>query len=62
MTKPGKIVYGPFGKSSMQSTLDFCPRPARKETNVPLNKRTQIQQTKIAITKIYLSLQSKASV
>ena len=23
----------------MHSTFDFCPRPARKETNVPLHKR-----------------------
>ena len=23
------------------SKLDFCPRPARKETNVPLHKRTK---------------------
>ena len=33
-----KLVYGPLGQSNMNSTLDFCPRPARKETNVPLNK------------------------
>ena len=26
---------GPFGPSNMHSALDFCPRPARKETNVP---------------------------
>ena len=31
-----KLVYGPFGQSNMHSTLDFCPRPARKETNVLL--------------------------
>ena len=30
-----KLVYGPFGKNNMYSTLDFCPGPARKETNVP---------------------------
>ena len=35
-----KLVYGPFGQSNMHSTLDFCPRPARKETNVPLQKRS----------------------
>ena len=29
-----KLLYGPFGQSSMQSTLDFCPRPARKETSL----------------------------
>ena len=34
-----KLVYGPFGQNNMHSTLDFCPRPARKEANVPLNKR-----------------------
>ena len=32
------LVYGPFGQSNMQSTLDFCHRPARKEANVPLHK------------------------
>ena len=35
-----KLVYGLFGQSNMNSTLDYCPRPARKETNVPLNKRS----------------------
>ena len=29
-----KLVYGPFRQSNMHSTLDFCPRPARKKTNV----------------------------
>ena len=32
-------VYGPFGQSNKHSTPDLCPRPARKETNVPLHKR-----------------------
>ena len=33
------LVYGPFGQSiTFTVTLDFCPRPARKETNVPLHK------------------------
>ena len=27
-----------FGQSNMHITLDFCPRTARKETNVPLHK------------------------
>ena len=35
-----KLVYGPFGQSNKYSTLDFCPRPARKETNVPISKRS----------------------
>ena len=35
-----KLVYGPFGQSNMDSTLDFFPRPARKEMNVPLLKRS----------------------
>ena len=35
-----KLVYGPFGQSNMPSTLDFCPRPTREETNVPLDKRS----------------------
>ena len=29
-----KLVHGPFGPSVMHSTLDFFPRPARKEMNV----------------------------
>ena len=36
-----KLAYGPFGQSNMQNTLDFCLRPARKETNVPLHKKTK---------------------
>ena len=35
------LVYGPLGQSKMHSILDFCPRPARKEINVPLHKRSQ---------------------
>ena len=35
---PVKLVYGPFGQANMHSTLDFCPRPARKEMNLPPNK------------------------
>ena len=31
-----KLVYAPFGQDNIYSTLDFCPRPARKETNVLL--------------------------
>ena len=27
-----KLVYGPFRKSKINSTLDFCPRPSKKET------------------------------
>ena len=37
-----KLVYGPFGQSNMHSTLDFCPRPARKQTNVPVHKEKLI--------------------
>ena len=29
-------VHGPFEQSNLRSTLDFCPRPARKVTKVPL--------------------------
>ena len=32
-----QLVYGPFGQSNMLSTLDFCPRPDRKETNIQLH-------------------------
>ena len=31
-----KLVYGLFGQRNVHSTLDFCPRQARKEANVPL--------------------------
>ena len=31
-----KLVYKPFGQRNIDSALEFCPRPARKETNVPL--------------------------
>ena len=30
LLNPFKLVYGPFGQSNMHSTLDFCPRLARK--------------------------------
>ena len=36
-----KLVYGRFGLNNMHSTLDLCPRPARKETNAPLHKRNK---------------------
>ena len=32
---------GRLGRATCTVTLDFCPRPARKETNVPLHKRSQ---------------------
>ena len=31
-TLPIKFKLGPFGQSNMHYTLDFCPRPAMKET------------------------------
>ena len=34
-----KLVYWPLEQRNMHSSLDFCPRLARKETNVPLPKR-----------------------
>ena len=34
LLSPNLYVYGPFWQSNMHSTLDFCPRPARKETNI----------------------------
>ena len=34
-----KLVYGLFGQSNMHSTLDSWPRPDRRDTNVPLDKR-----------------------
>ena len=36
-----KLVHGPFGQGTMHSILDLCPRPSRKEKNVPLHKRSQ---------------------
>ena len=35
-----KLVYGPFGQSKMHSTLAFCQRQSKNETNVPLHKST----------------------
>ena len=34
-----KLVYRLFGQSNLHSALDFCPRPARTETIVPLHIR-----------------------
>ena len=34
-----KLVYEPFGQSNMQSTLDFCLRPARKENECTTTKQ-----------------------
>ena len=31
-----KLVVGPFE----QGIVDFCPRPARKDMNVPIHKRS----------------------
>ena len=36
-----ELVFGPSGQSNMQSKLDFCPRPAMREKNVPLDKRSK---------------------
>ena len=33
-----KLVYEPFVQRNMHSTVDFCPRPTRNDTNVPLHK------------------------
>ena len=33
-----KLVFGLFGQSNMISTLDFCPRQAKKKRKVPLHK------------------------
>ena len=35
-----KLVYVPFGEISVHSKLDFCPRQAWKELNLPLHKRS----------------------
>ena len=35
-----KLVYGPFWQGNIDSTLNFYPRPERKETNAPLQKRS----------------------
>ena len=34
-------VSWPFGQRNMHITLDFCSRPASKETNVPIHKKSQ---------------------
>ena len=35
-----KLVYGRYGQTNMHSTLDFCSRLARMETNAPLHKKS----------------------
>ena len=30
-----ELVNWPFGQTNKHNTFDFCPRPDRKETNVP---------------------------
>jgi hypothetical protein len=35
-----KPVYGLFGQRNMHSTFHFCTRTARKEMNVPLQKKS----------------------
>ena len=44
-----KLVYGQIGQSNMHSTLDFSPRPARKERNVPLQDKLRAYCPKICI-------------
>ena len=39
-----------LGQSKMQATLDVCPRPARKETNVPL--KVSRSRNKIVMQKL----------
>ena len=38
--EPDKISLRAVWQNNMDSTLDVCPRSARKETNVPLHKRS----------------------
>ena len=38
--EPVKTSSWSFGQSNMHSTLDFYPRPVRKETNVSQHKRS----------------------
>ena len=45
-----ELVYGSFGQSNIHSTIDFCPRPARKKMYVPLHKRHYVELT---VLKIY---------
>ena len=37
-----KLVYELFVQSNIHKTIDFCPGPARKETNVPLHNKANI--------------------
>ena len=39
LAEPEKTSLRAAWQSNMDSTLDVCPRSARKETNVPLNQR-----------------------
>ena len=50
-----KLVYAPNGQSNMNSTLDFCPRPAKKETNVPLKITSRVLRHYIREAKSLLS-------
>ena len=43
-----KLVYVPFGQDNIYSTLDFSPRPARKETNVLLRSLINVKAGKAA--------------
>ena len=46
-------IYGPFGQSSKCSTLDFGPRLARKETNVPLYREAKSLLCMIKVVDVY---------
>ena len=46
-----KLVYECLVKSNMHNTFDFCPRPARKEPNVPLKQYSPTD--KIFVNKLY---------
>ena len=58
-----KLVCGPFRQSNMHSTLDFCPRPARKETNVTLHKNGKLRGELTVLTYIlcYVALDAMGS-
>ena len=48
-----KLIYGPFGQSSKCSTLDFSPRLARKERNVPLYREAKSLLCMIKVVDVY---------
>ena len=50
------LVYGPFELSNKHSRLDFCPRPARKKTNVQLLTQNKLRAYCLSIYTVCIHL------